>query len=102
MLSKAQKKLIDELCTGRVICERQGCEAGRFCYSTAFISKVPHGYILPRTINKQTVWALMSDGLIESTTVWNDHPNPKEVFVLSSKGHEHHANEREEAIKELK
>lgn len=86
MLSKAQKNLILELCSGRVICERQGCEVGRLCYSTAKVTELPHCYHRPRAVNKQTVWVLMSDGLIEKKIVWPDHANPKEVYVLSEKG----------------
>ena len=86
MLSKAQNKLILELLSGRVICERQGYKEGRFCYETAKVTELPHCYHRPRTVNKQTVWALMSDGLIEKKTVWPDHANPKEIYVLSEKG----------------
>ena len=86
MLSKAQNKLILELRSGRVVCERQGCETGRLCYSTAKVTELPHCYHRPRTVNKQTVWVLMSYGLIEKKTVWPDHANPQEVYVLSKKG----------------
>ena len=84
MLSKEQKKLILELCLGRVICE--DWSGGKYYYSTAKVTELPHCYHRPLTVNKQTVWALMSDGLIEKKTVWPDHANPKEIYVLSEKG----------------
>ena len=97
MLSKAQKKLINELCTGRVIVE--DCCDGKLSYSTAKVMSIPHGYYRPRRANKQTVWALISFGLIEINTIWNDGPYPpREVYVLSSKGHEIHADEIESRI----
>ena len=85
MLSKAQNKLILELCSGRVICE--DWSGGKYFYTTAKIDdSLSHTYGFPRNVNKQTVWALMSDGLIEIKKVWNWHDNPKEVYVLSEKG----------------
>lgn len=85
-LTKAQKGLLRELREGRIIYEDRSYEAHRglrIHYWSAGVSEnCPHMYSFPRKVNKQTVWVLLSYGLIEKTTLWQETKSPVEVYAL--------------------
>jgi hypothetical protein len=73
-LSAAQLDLIDELRAGYVIYEKQARARERFSYITAQIDNVaPFAFLSPRRVNKQTVFALLSLGLLEEFRPWHEY-----------------------------
>ena len=79
-VTSAQKRLIEKLHVGFVIVEYE-CR-GKLSYTTAQIcNEHPHCYNWPEYVNKNTVWALLSIGLIKVDTAWPEHENPIKIYV---------------------
>ena len=63
-ISAAQQRILDELKKGKVIIEAN--YKGTLKYETSYISKdCPWGFGRPRRVRKESVWVLISLGLIE-------------------------------------
>lgn len=75
ILTQAQQNIVDKLKDGYIVVESY--YDGKLHYEIARVTAQVCAYGMPRSVRKESVWILMSFGLIEEVKLWGENCIPK-------------------------